>query len=79
MSDVARSASRGSGSALNESFSTTVNGVELVAEQIEEGWRVRFGAKVGEDKHVDHAVAIAVGTRPSEAMEIVKRLFPPGR
>lgn len=63
---------------MTESFSTTVNGVELVAEQIEDGWRVRFGSKVAEDKHVDHAVAEAVGITLGEAVEILKRLFPPG-
>jgi hypothetical protein len=64
---------------LTESFSTTVNGVELVAEQIEAGWRVRFGSKVAEAQHIDYAVATAVGVTAVEAMEIVKRLFPPGR
>ena len=62
---------------MTESFSTTVNGVELFAEQIEEGWRVRFGSKVAEDKHIDFAVAKAVGVTAVEAMEIVRRLFPP--
>lgn len=63
---------------MSESFSTTVNGVELVAEQIEEGWRVRYGSKVAEDRHIDYAVAKAVGITAVEAMEIVRRLFPPG-
>ena len=62
---------------MTESFSTTVNGVELFAEQIEEGWRVRFGSKVAEDKYIDFAVAKAVGVTAVEAMEIVRRLFPP--
>ena len=64
--------------ALTESFSTTVNGVELVAEQIEEGWRVRYGSKVAEDKHIDVAVAAAVAVTAVEAIAIVRRLFPPG-
>jgi hypothetical protein len=63
---------------LSESFSTTVNGVELVADQIEEGWRVRFGSKIAEGKHIDVAVATAVGVTAVEAMAIVRRLFPPG-
>lgn len=63
--------------AVTESFSTTVNGVELCAEQVEDGWCVRFGPKVCEDQYVDRAVAEAVGITQTQAMEIVRRLFPP--
>jgi phage-related protein len=64
-------------SQVTERFSTTVDGFELSAEQIEGGWRVCFGSKVGEDKHIDHAVAKATGTTATETIEIVRRLFPP--
>jgi hypothetical protein len=45
---------------VTESYSTTVDGGELVAEQIEDGWRVRFGSKVVEAEFIDHALAQAI-------------------
>ena len=63
---------------MTDRFSTPVDGVELSAEQIEGVWHVSFGSKVGQDEHIDLAVAKAMEAPPTVAMEVVKRLFPPG-
>lgn len=63
--------------AVTESFSTAVNGIDLCAEPIEGGWRVRFGSTVVDAPFIDHAIAKAVAISPGQAVEIVLRLFPP--
>lgn len=52
-----------------------MHGVELVAEQLEGGWRIYFGPKVVEHQFVDRAVAKALGGGHGDELRIVQRLF----
>lgn len=51
------------------------HGRSLTVAELQPGWRVAYGDHVAVDRHLDRALARALGVPPGSTLELVRRIL----